>query len=466
MNKYPKQFLGHDFLLESELALRLYSNIKDLPIIDYHCHLDPAEIALNKRFGNITQAWLGGDHYKWRLMRANGVAEEFITGNASDYDKFYEWARTVEDLVGSALYHWSHLELRRFLGYEKTLSRSTAAECYEHCNNIMQNPNFDVWNILSKFNVELLCTTDDPCDTLEWHRKTADSGISTTVLPTFRPGRLLAVSSGFAEYIDKLGEVGGIKVTDFNSLKAVISTRVEFFHQNGCRLADVPLEPPVYADCTDEEADVIFRKALAGKLEGSEEAKLRTAIFTTMGRMFAVKGWAMQLHINALRNNNAYMHAKVGNDAGYDSILDTPLALPLNGLLNSLARGGDLPKTILYSLNPNDDDIIGTIAGNFQSGPMRGKMQHGAAWWFNDTKTGMEKQMQSLANTGMLARFVGMLTDSRSFLSYVRHEYFRRIMANHLANYVMRGEFPDDFNKLSEIASGIAYYNAKEYFGF
>ncbi|MCL2703335.1 MAG: glucuronate isomerase [Defluviitaleaceae bacterium] len=463
-----KPFLSDDFLLDNELAIKLYNEIKGLPILDYHCHLDPAEIAEDKRFKNLTEIWLGGDHYKWRLMRANGVCEEYITGEADDCDKFYKWAETVEDLIGSPLYHWTHLELRRYFGYMGCLSAKTAKEVWEHCNSVIQGADFSVWKILERFNVEVLCTTDDPADDLRYHISLAKSGLKTKVLPTFRPSKAMAVDSpGFPAYTGKLAEVSGVSISDYETLRAALYKRIEFFHEAGCRVSDNALDPPVFEDYEDSEINYICIKALNGELlENVEINKLKTALFVDMGRKYAGLGWAMQLHLNAARSNNRLMYEKLGPDTGYDSILDVPVAVSVNKLLDSLAKTDSLPKTILYSLNPADDDVIGTLTGNFQGGGVRGKIQFGSAWWFNDTKSGMEKQMTVLANTGMLARFIGMLTDSRSFLSYTRHEYFRRIMVNLIAGFAWRGEFPGDFNKLAAIARNISYGNAKEYFSF
>jgi len=462
------QFMDENFLLHSQMAVQLYNAVKDLPIIDYHCHLNPQEIAENKRFANITEMWLGGDHYKWRLMRANGVEERFITGDADDYAKFEKWCETIEDCIGSPLYHWTHLELKRYFGYDKTLSRKTAKEAWEACNAVINAEDFTVWNIFEKFKVESLCTTDDPADSLEYHKQIAASGIQTKVLPTLRPGKAMAIAdAGFAAYAAKLADLTGIAVDSFESLCAALDVRIAFFHENGCRLSDHALDPPVFEPCSIVEANAIVQKALRGEaLSALADAQYKTALMLHLGRAYAEKGWVMQLHMNAFRNNNTRMFKAIGADTGYDSISDASVVEPISRYLDALEQDGVLPKTILYSLNPAADDLLATMIGNFQGGGVKGKMQHGSAWWFNDTKTGMVKQMTTLANLGMLARFIGMLTDSRSFLSYTRHEYFRRIVANLLAEWVENGEFPADMDKLTEIARGISYANANGYFGF
>ena len=461
-----KEFLDDNFLLQSDLAIALYNEVKELPIIDYHCHLEPKEIAENKRFKNITEIWLYGDHYKWRLMRANGVEERFITGDASDWEKFESWASTIEDCIGSPLYHWTHLELKRYFGFGGTLSAKTAKEVWDICNEVINKEDFTVHNILAKFKVEMVGTTDDAADSLEYHKAIKEMGITTEVLPTLRPGKLYAIENeGFAEYLEKLSEISGVEIENYSDLMEAMENRIEFFHSMGCRSSDIGMDIVVFEDYSPFEIDVIFNKAQNKKpLSDEEIRKYKTALMIDLCRMYSDKGWINQFHMNALRNNNSVMLANLGADKGYDSIADEGLAKPLSFLMDALASEDKLSKTILYSLNPSQDDVITTMIGNFQGGGVKGKIQHGSAWWFNDTKTGMEKQMISLANNGMLARFIGMLTDSRSFLSYPRHEYFRRIMVNLLAGWVINGEFPNDFEKLSQIARNIAYYNAKEYF--
>jgi len=462
-----KAFMDADFLLGSETAKTLYAAVKDLPIIDYHCHLDPKEIAENKRFRNITEIWLGGDHYKWRLMRANGVDERFVTGDAPDYEKFEKWCETIEDCIGSPLYHWTHLELQRYFDYHGLLSKKMAKEAWEVCNAAIAREDFSVWSIFEKFRVESLCTTDDPADSLEYHKQIAASGIKTKVLPTLRPSKAMAIAdAGFAAYAAKLTELAGVQINSFDSLWSALDSRINFFHENGCRLSDHALDPPVFAPCDGAAADAIVQKALRGEaICACEDAQFKTALMLRLGKKYAELGWTMQLHMCAQRNNNSRMFAALGADKGYDSISDALVVAPIAQYLDALAADDKLPKTILYSLNPAADDLLAAMIGNFQGG-VKGKIQHGSAWWFNDTKTGMIKQMTTLANLGMLSRFVGMLTDSRSFLSYTRHEYFRRIMVNLLAEWVENGEFPNDEAKLTEIARGISYENARGYFGF
>jgi len=463
-----RKFMDEGFLLKSELAIRIFDEMKDLPIIDYHCHLEPREIAENARFTNITQIWLYGDHYKWRLMRANGIEERLITGDASDYEKFEAWAGTIEDCIGSPLYHWTHLELARYFDFHKTLSAATAQECWDACNKIIAGADFNVWNILEKFNVESLCTTDDPADDLAHHAAMAKSGVKCKILPTLRPSKLLDITNeGFVEYLEALAKISGVEIEGYSDLLAAVANRVEFFDNMGCKLSDHALDPPVFEDFSPFEIDVIFKKAQNDRdLTDEEVRKYKTALLIDLGRMYAEKGWTMQLHLNAQRNNNTRMFEALGADKGYDSIMDAEISRPLSRFLDALATEDKLPRTILYSLNPAHDDLITTMIGNFQGGGIRGKMQHGSAWWFNDTKTGMEKHMISLANNGLLSTFIGMLTDSRSFLSYTRHEYFRRIVANLLAEWVINGEFPDDFAKIAQIGKNIAYFNAKNYFEF
>jgi glucuronate isomerase len=462
-----KKFMGEDFLLQSGLAVNLYNEVKDLPIIDYHCHLEPREIAENRKFKNITEMWLGGDHYKWRLMRAFGVDEKFVTGDADDYEKFVKWAETIDECIGSPLYHWTHLELKRYFDCGLLLNKDTAKQVWEQCNAVINSDGFTVWGILDKFNVESLCTTDDPADMLEHHKAVAEK-IKTKVLPTLRPSAALNIEApGFTEYIGKLARAAGTEIKGLGCLTAALRKRVEYFHEMGCRLSDHALDPPVFEEADEATVSAVFKKAMVGgKLTLTEINQYKTYLMVQLGRMYADKGWTMQLHVNAQRNNSGRMYKKLGADKGYDAIMSAPVSVPLSRFMDTLDADGKLPKTILYSLDPVNDDVLATLIGCFQDGSVRGKMQLGSAWWFNDTKTGMEKQMLALANNGLLSAFVGMLTDSRSFLSYTRHEYFRRIMVNMLANWAVCGEFPDDMGRLAKAAKDIAYYNAKGYFGF
>jgi len=466
-----KKFMDDNFLLHSDTAVRLYDYSKDLPIIDYHCHLEPKEIAENKRFRNITDLALGGDHYKWRLMRASGVPEEYITGNASDEDKFYHWCNTIQDCIGNPLYHWTHLEMRRYFDYDGPINGEVAADIYAHCNKMIQQEDFSAWGIFKKFSVAQIGTTDDPADTLEYHmqmtaHREKDQSLPL-VSPTWRPSKIMNIEAPeFNAYVEKLGLVSGQAINNWDDLLTVLTARIDFFHQAGCRASDHALDPPVYAECTEGEADVILRKALAGEaLTQLEIDRYKTAIMLWLGKQYNAKGWVMQLHMAAQRSNNTRMLKKLGPDTGYDSMSDETYSRPLARILDGLDINNALPKTILYGLNPVSDMMLATMIGNFQGGGVKGKIQWGCPWWFNDTKPGIENHLIYLASAGVLTRFIGMLTDSRSFMSYPRHEYFRRIVAQTVANWVELGEFPNDDAKLKEIVQGIGYYNAKEYFG-
>jgi len=463
-----KPFMDEKFLLNSETAVTLYEHCKDLPIIDYHCHLIPKEIAEDKRFQNITDLALRGDHYKWRLMRANGVPEKYITGDGTDEEKFQHWCATLEDCIGSPLYHWTHLEMQRYFDYHEPITSKNAAEIYAHCNKVIGQEDFSVWGIFKKFKVAQLATTDDPADNLEYHKQMTEYRAKDSELPlvqpSFRPSNAMGIDSpSFIAYIEKLGEVSGHKITGWDDLLVALSQRIDFFHEVGCRVSDHALDPPVFAEAA--EADSILRKALSGTApEEAEVARYQTALMLWLGEQYTKRDWAMQLHMGAQRNNNQRMFKQLGADTGYDSMSDATYSRPLGQLLNALELKESLPKTILYGLNPVSDAMLGTMIGNFQGHGVRGKMQWGSAWWFNDTKTGMQKHMIALANHGLLSRFIGMLTDSRSFMSYPRHEYFRRIMAQVIADWADNGEFPNDPTKLKQITEGIAYRNALEYF--
>lgn len=462
--------MDENFELFNETAEKLYHQYaKDLPIIDYHCHLSPQEIYENTQFENITQVWLYGDHYKWRAMRANGVEEKYITGNASDYDKFLAWAKTVPMLIGNPLYHWTHLELQRYFGIEETLSEKTAPSIWEKVNQLLTSGEWNVRDFIVKSKVEVICTTDDPIDSLEYHEKIKeDKDFNVKVLPSFRPDKGLEINrEGFTDWVNKLAEVSDTSIDSYSSLLQAFVKRIDFFHDVGCRVSDHALDSMVYAEADEEEVAAIFKKALQGeKVSLEEEQKYKSYTLIFLGIEYHARDWAMQYHINAHRNNNMRMFNKLGPDTGYDSMNDELIAQPLVRLLDSLDQADALPKTILYSLNPRDNITIGTIIGSFQGGGVPGKMQFGTAWWFNDTKLGMIDQMEKLADTGVFSRFIGMLTDSRSFLSYTRHEYFRRIMCNLVGEWVENGEYPNDEEMLKEIVQGISYYNAKEYFDF
>lgn len=464
-----KPFMDENFMLNNETAVKLYHEYaKDMPIFDFHCHLSPKEIAEDKRYKNITEVWLGGDHYKWRAMRSNGVDEKYITGDASDKEKFMKWAETIPYCIGNPLYHWTHLELKRYFGIDKLLSPETAEEIWNKCNEILAKEEFSARGLIKNSNVKALCTTDDPTDTLEYHMALAkDNTFDVKVLPAFRPDKSFNIEKeGFAEWVKKLGDVSGIPVKSFEDLKAALKQRIDFFHKVGCRVSDHALDPIVFEECTDEEADRILKKALKGeKLENAEVRKFKTQVMLFLGRQYAKLGWVMQLHIGTIRNNNSRMMRILGPDTGFDSIGDYTFAESLAKFLDKLDQTDELPKTILYCLNPRDNEVLGTIIGCFQGGGIPGKMQFGSGWWFNDQKDGMIKQMTALANLGLLSRFVGMLTDSRSFLSYTRHEYFRRILCNLIGEWVENGEAPNDMNLLGKMVQDICFNNAKNYFG-
>ena len=456
-----KSFMDDSFLLNSDLGAALYNHCKDLPIIDYHCHLSPKEIAENKRFENITDLALRGDHYKWRLMRASGVHEKYITGDGTDEEKFYHWCATIEDCIGSPLYHWTHLEMRRYFNYDGPINAKKAAEIYEHCNKIIASEDFSAWGIFKKFKVEQIGTTDDPADTLEYHKQMAEHKAKDPALPTVRPTFRPPLVPD-ASYFAKLSTVSALPINGWDTLLAAMQQRIDFFHQMGCRASDHALDPPVFVEgCPD----TVVKKVLAGETISQEEADIyKTALMIELGQMYAAKGWVMQVHMGAQRNNNTRMFQKLGADTGFDTMSDANFSAPVAKIMDALEMKDALPKTVLYALNPTADDMLGALIGCFQGGGIPGKIQWGSAWWFNDTKTGMQKHMIALANTGMLARFIGMLTDSRSFMSYPRHEYFRRIMAQLIADYVDGGEFPNDTAKLQQIVEGIAYRNALNYF--
>ena len=450
-------FINDNFMLKTETARRLYEAVKDLPIIDYHCHLMPKMIAENHRFRNAFDLFLGGDHYKWRQMRTNGVDESLITGDGDEYEKFLAFAKTMPYLIGNPLYHWTHLELKRYFDIDETLSEKTAKSIWDRVNECLAKEEFSAQNLIKRSNVELVCTTDDPKDTLEYHEALKD--FSTRVLPTFRPDKVVEI--GRETFIPYIKEIG---VETFEELEEWIKERIEYFNAHGCRLSDHALDNVPYA--VGDYKNIFLRRMAGDKLTAEDIDAFRTAIIRICAKEYNRLGWTMQLHIGALRNNNSRMYEKLGPDTGFDSINDQCIAEQLSALLNSLDSEDSLPKTILYTLNPKDNYVLGTMLGNFQKGPTPGKIQFGSGWWFNDQRDGMVAQMEALANLGMISKFVGMLTDSRSFVSYPRHEYFRRIMCNLIGTWVEDGEYPADFETLTEIVQGIAYYNAKNYFNF
>ncbi len=465
-----KQFLDENFLLSTETAKSLYHDYAaKLPIIDYHCHINPKEIALDRKFNNITQIWLGGDHYKWRLMRTNGIDEYYITGEAPDREKFDKWAETLSKSIGNPLYHWSHLELQRYFGYHGTLNKKTSEEVWNLCNAKLSDASMSVRNIIKQSNVSHICTTDDPIDTLEWHTQIAeDTSFDVKVLPSWRPDKAMNLEkSDYLPYIDKLSETSGVFIDSFDSLKKALQKRVAYFTEKNCKVSDHALDYIMYVPASEEVLHEIFKKRLYGiPLTKYEIQQFKTAFLLFIGEIYYDYGWVMQLHYGCKRNNNTPSFEKLGPDTGYDCINNFTPSEQMADLLNALHSNHKLPKTIIYSLNPMDNAAIDSIIGCFQDGSVVGKLQHGSAWWFNDHKTGMIEQLTSLANVGYLASFVGMLTDSRSFLSYPRHEYFRRILCDLFGTWVENGEYPQDFEALGELVENISYYNALNYFKF
>ncbi|MGG1882313.1 glucuronate isomerase [Bacillus safensis] len=464
-----KAFLDEHFLLNSQTAEKLYHEFaKDLPIIDYHCHLSPKEIYENKTFHNITEAWLYGDHYKWRAMRANGIPESHITGDASDYEKFLAWAKTVPMTIGNPLYHWTHLELRRYFGVEELLNEKTAHIIWQKVNEKLQGEGFGARDFIVKSNVETVVTTDDPVDSLCYHQKLREEGFTVQVLPGFRPDKALDITNHlFTVYVHELAEASSTSIQSYQDFLTALLARIDFFHEQGCLISDHAINEMTFEETTEEEVEAIFHKRMSGhSLTEKEKIKFKTQTFIQLGQAYYERGWAMQLHINALRNNNTKMFERLGPDTGYDAMNDEDIAKPLCRMLDRLEQEQALPKTILYSLNPRDNVVISTLAGSFQDGTTPGKIQHGTAWWFNDTKQGMTEQMMALSSIGLISRFIGMLTDSRSFLSYTRHEYFRRLLCDIIGDWVEKGEAPYDLELLGGIVKRISYENARQYFKF
>lgn len=463
-------FMGNDFLLSNDTAKTLYHDYAaKMPVIDYHCHINPQEIAEDRRFENITQVWLGGDHYKWRQMRSNGVEEKYITGDASDYEKFLAWAGTLQKAIGNPLYHWSHLELQRYFGYEGTLSTETAEEVWNLCNQKLAKADFSVRNLIKRSNVTIICTTDDPIDSLAWHKMIAeDASFDVQVLPAWRPDKAMNLEKpDYLDYLNKLAAVSGIKIDSFADLKEALRSRLAYFASMGCKVSDHGLEYVMYAPAPEEKIAEIFEKRLSGEMPSlAEQTAFKYAFLLFMGKEYHRLGWAMQLHYGTRRDNNTKQFLTLGPDTGFDCINSINCSAELAAFLDALNSEDALPRTILYSLNPVDNAAIGTILGCFQDSSAIGKLQQGSAWWFNDNKTGMVEQMTSLANLGLLANFIGMLTDSRSFLSYTRHEYFRRILCNLIGTWVENGEYPADMEFLGKMVQDISYNNCIRYFGF
>ena len=462
-------FLTDDFLLSNDFARLLYHDYaKSQPIIDYHCHLPPKEIAEDHQFDDLTSIWLAGDHYKWRAMRTLGIEEKYITGNATNKEKFEKWAYTVPYTMRNPLYHWTLLELNRYFDIEELLTPQTAADIYQTCSVKLHTPEYSTRNLLRKMNVHVICTTDDPTDSLEYHQKIKADSFEIKVIPAFRPDKAYAVDDleMYHSYLQKLSDVSGIDIKDFSTLTQALEGRIKFFHANGCRLSDHGLEQLYYFD-EPQSMDVLFSKILKKeKLTVHEVRYFKFKTLLELCRLYHQHGWTQQFHVGALRNNNSRMLRSIGPDAGFDSVGDFSQAVSLSGFLNELDRTDQLCKTVLYNINSTDNEVIATMTGNFNDGSTKGKMQFGSAWWFLDQKEGMEKQINTLSNMGLLSCFVGMLTDSRSFLSYPRHEYFRRILCNLIGQDVERGELPADEKWLGKIVIDICYNNAKEYFNF
>ena len=465
-----KKFLSKNFLLETETSQKLYHDYaEEMPIIDYHCHLPVEQIANDINFENLTQIWLYGDHYKWRAMRTNGVDESYCTGNKSDWEKFEKWAETVPYTLRNPLYQWTHLELKRYFDVDEILNPSTAKKIYDKCSKKLRTKEYSVRNLLRKMNVKVVCTTDDPTDTLEYHQKIKEDGFEIKILPAFRPDKAMAVddSAGFKKYLDKLEKVSGIEISHYDSYLDALKQRHDFFGENGCSVSDHGLEYIYAEDYSDEEINFIFNKIYSGsELTAGEILKFKSAVLYVFALWDHEKGWVQQYHVGAFRNNNIRAKMLNGPDTGWDSIGDFPQGDSMVKFLGRLDLNNQLTKTIIYNLNPSDNELVATMIGNFNDGSIPGKMQFGSAWWFLDQKDGMTKQINALSNMGLLSRFVGMLTDSRSFLSYPRHEYFRRILCNLFGEEIERGELPDDIKWTGKILQDICYNNARDYFGW
>ena len=466
-----KQFNDSNFLLQTPTAERLYhDHASKMPIIDYHCHLNPEYVANDHRFRNLSEIWLAGDLYIWRAMRTNGVEERFCTGDSSDWEKFEKWAETVPYTMRNPLYHWTHLELKTAFSVEKLLNPSTAREIYDHCSALLQQPEYSARGIMQRYNVEVVCTTDDPIDSLEHHIKCREDGFCCKVLPTWRPDKAMAVEqpAAFKAYIDRLAEVAEVEINSFASLLDALRVRHNFFESVGCRLSDHGIEEFYAEDYTSAEIEAIFAKVYGGEmLSDTEIRKYKSAMLVEFGIMDYESGWTQQFHYGPIRNNNSRMMALLGPDTGFDSIGDEPVAKSMAKFLDRLDSQGKLTKTILYNINPSHNEMVATMIGNFQDGSIAGKIQFGSGWWFLDQKDGMERQMNSLSLLGLLSRFVGMLTDSRSFLSYPRHEYFRRTICNLIGNDVEQGLLPaSEIDFLGQMVENISYNNAKNFFKF
>ncbi len=465
-----KDFIHPNFLLETESAQVLFEQFAaPLPIIDYHNHLSPKDIAEDRKFNNLTEIWLEGDHYKWRAMRINGIPERYITGDASAEEKFLKWAETVPFTLRNPLYHWTHLELRNYFGITELLSGQTAREIYGRCAEMLQDKNFSTVGLLRRMNVEVVCTTDDPADDLRYHKAFQSSTSGLRMYPTFRPDKAYSPEDpeAYRSYLNTLGSAANINIHTFDDLLQALQTRVRFFASLGCRASDHGLDYVYFHRDAEKMAPALFKKVMEGKLLGTEElVQFKSAVLINLGRMYSKEGWVQQYHIGALRNNNSRLLQELGRDTGFDSMGDFPQAQSLSAHLDALDKTRELAKTIVYNNNPADNDVFATMIGNFSDGSVPGKIQFGSGWWFLDQKDGMEKQMNSLSNMGLLSRFVGMVTDSRSFLSFPRHEYFRRILCNLWGNDIRKGIVPDDLAQIGALVEGICYHNARTYFDF
>lgn len=464
-----KNFMDDNFLLESATAQKLFHEYAaEQPIIDYHCHLPPEQIAGNKQFHNITEIWLGGDHYKWRFMRSSGVTEDYMTGNQPDEAKFRKFCEVLPMGIGNPLYHWSHLELQRFFGTKTLVSGATAGELWAHCNSLIGKPELSARGLMTRSNVRVVCTTDDPADDLAYHKAIAADGFQVKVLPTFRPDKSFNIDrAGFQDYIRKLGGVAGFTINSFADLTRALDARLDYFATLGCKVSDHAIDLAFFSPASETELTQILTRAMSNEAISRDDAdKFKTGVMLYLGRQYAKRGWAMQLHIGAQRNNNTRMFNKLGPDTGFDSIADDLISARIARFLDTLDGDDQLPKTILYNLNPIHNEVLATMLGNFQDGKVIGKIQFGSGWWFLDQKDGMTRQLTALAQLGNLGAFIGMLTDSRSFLSYTRHEYFRRILCNLLGTWVENGEYPQDWALLRQVVEGICYKNAERYFAF
>jgi glucuronate isomerase len=464
-----KSFMDADFLLDSDTAKRIFRDFaQDMPICDYHCHLSPREIYENKKPDNISQLWLAGDHYKWRAMRSCGIDEKYCTGDASPQEKFEKFAYALQYCIGNPLYHWAHLELQRYFGIDTPLNAKTARDIYERANKAIAEGDFRPQSLIAESNVRYVCTTDDPTDDLKYHKLLAEEDLPFKVLPSFRPDKALNINlDGFKEYLEALGESAGMKISSVDGVIAALCKRADYFNEVGCRISDQAFEYVPFEASDGGELDAILQKALDGKeITAAETDKYKTAVMLALGKKYSELGWAMEIHIGAMRNNNAKMFRQLGPDTGFDSVVDCEIAKPLSLFLDALDSNGSLPKTILFNLNDKDNTVLATMLGNFQSSEAESKIQFGPAWWFLDTFDGMTAQLKSLGNLGVLGKFVGMETDSRSFTSYARHEYFRRILCRLIGGWIENGQYAYDEDIVKEIIEGICYNNAVKYFGF